>query len=345
MPRVLYLCPGLDQKPYGGKRRIYHHVDVLTGAGFESYVVHARRGSRLRWFNNETPVLYAPVKLRRDDMLVIPEVYRERLYTISPGTCRVSLNLNVFNWTPPEADAYRETVQATITNSRYSRHLLERLVPGHNVVRVPHGIDADTWRPQFDFRRRKISFMPRKEPLLAQQLIRILMDNPRHDWEFTSIDGFPEREVARHLQESEMFLSFSKQEGFGRPPVEAMACGASVIGFAGVAGREYFDCTGAKEVRQGDILAFAEAVTSWLDLYEREPEKLRAQQLVDASSVQQMYSLTQERKSLITFFSELQYQTSPAAQARAILKPEDVEPAGGLYRRTRKRLSRKLRRA
>ena len=36
-----------------------------------------------------------------------------------------------------------------------------------------------------------------------------------------------------------IFLTFSNQEGFGLPPVEAMACGCLVVGYHGHGGKEF----------------------------------------------------------------------------------------------------------
>jgi glycosyltransferase involved in cell wall biosynthesis len=57
--RILVLCPDTDV-PAGGVKQLYRHVDVLSEAGYEASIVHARPGFRCRWFENETPVAFAP---------------------------------------------------------------------------------------------------------------------------------------------------------------------------------------------------------------------------------------------------------------------------------------------
>ena len=128
MARILYLCPGVHQKPYGGMRRLYRHVDVLSDLGFDAHIVHARPGHRLNWFPNNTPVMAAPIRLHRDDILVIPEVYKDKTSSIGPGLRRVSINLNVFNWLPSADD--HSQVDAIITNSEYSLSVLRQLNAG-----------------------------------------------------------------------------------------------------------------------------------------------------------------------------------------------------------------------
>ena len=48
-----------------------------------------------------------------------------------------------------------------------------------------------------------------------------------------------QREFLRRLSEHKFVLAFSPQEGFGLTPLEAMACGAVVLGLNGVGGRDY----------------------------------------------------------------------------------------------------------
>jgi hypothetical protein len=69
---VYYLCPD-DDKPSGGIRVIYRHVDLLNAAGRDAVVLHERPGFRVGWFRNETRVLAAKdVTLGREDLLVVP---------------------------------------------------------------------------------------------------------------------------------------------------------------------------------------------------------------------------------------------------------------------------------
>ena len=49
-----------------------------------------------------------------------------------------------------------------------------------------------------------------------------------------------EAEVARDPSGVTVFLSLNKAEGFGLPPAEAIACGCRVVGFHGMAAREFF---------------------------------------------------------------------------------------------------------
>jgi len=69
--------------------------------------------------------------------------------------------------------------------------------------------------------------------------------------------------VARY-QQAEALIVTSRQEGFGLPAVEAMACGTPVVSFANSALVEVVG-TGGTLVPDGDISAMIAAVRPWLD--------------------------------------------------------------------------------
>ena len=103
--------------------------------------------------------------------------------------------------------------------------------------------------------------MPRKRSADAKDVIARLKEaNALEGWEIIVIDGKSEVEAAGLLRSSKLFLSFSKHEGFGLPPLEALACGCIVLGYHGSGGREYFHPPIATAIKDGDTEAFATAV-------------------------------------------------------------------------------------
>jgi glycosyltransferase involved in cell wall biosynthesis len=78
-------------------------------------------------------------------------------------------------------------------------------------------------------KRHRIAYMPRKWPGLAERLRAEI----RQPVEWLPIDGCTEAETAGILAGSSVFLNLGRVEGFGLPPLEAMAAGCVVCGFAG----------------------------------------------------------------------------------------------------------------
>jgi hypothetical protein len=69
-----------------------------------------------------------------------------------------------------------------------------------------------------------------------------------------------ELETANVLGKSSIFLSFSDQEGFALPPLEAAFSGAMVVGYTGQAAKEYFREPNFWPIENGNFIAFVQAV-------------------------------------------------------------------------------------
>ena len=140
-------------------------------------------------------------------------------------------------------------------------------------------------------RRRKIAVMPRKRRDEFEQLVGILTARRALvGWELEVLEGRPEADVAARLRESVLFISLSKAEGFGLPPAEAMACGCHVIGFHGMGGREIFRSPFALAIEDGDVLALAMAVETFLVSYDQRAAELERLALQGATFIASTYS-------------------------------------------------------
>ena len=135
MKKILYICPD-DDRPIGGTKQVYRHVDILARAGLAAFVVHETAPFRCSWFPNETPIVYSgpalpglfrqlwdrwaghdgrPVPpplelgaelapahgqqslcLEPDDVLVVPEFYGRSLAGFAPGVRKVVFNQNAY---------------------------------------------------------------------------------------------------------------------------------------------------------------------------------------------------------------------------------------------------------
>lgn len=117
------------------------------------------------------------------------------------------------------------------------------------------------------------------------------------------LDNLSEIETAEILQSAKLFLSFGLREGFGLPPLEALACGCLVVGYDGLAGREYFHPPFATAVEDGDIVGFARSVENAI-LYLNKDDNSAA--VVAASRFAlESYPLETEKRDLIETFASL----------------------------------------
>lgn len=282
-PTVYYLCPD-DDTPRGGIRNIYRHVDVLTTVGIPAAVVHGRAGFRCTWFANSTRVVTAQATvLGPADILVVPEYNMPMIGEVPAPVRKVIFNQNAYQTfqhiplTEAGEAPYVDTpnLRAILTVSRDNAELLSYTFPGLPVGLARLVIDGDVFHPlpAQAPRDRRIAYLPRRRSEEQHELLHILRSRGTlAGWTLQPIDGRTEQETAAAMRECPLFLSFSEREGFGLPPAEAMASGAYVIGYTGLAGRDYFDPADCTPVGESDLLAFARAVDDVVERYEKDPE-------------------------------------------------------------------------
>ena len=205
-----------------------------------------------------------------------------------------------------------------------------------------HCIDPAVFHPDPAARRRQIAVMPRKRPRDFEQLHALLtLRGVLRDWELVVIEGKSEAEVAAVLQRSELFISLSREEGFGLPPAEAMACGCHVIGFHGQGGREFFVAPFAEAIEDGDVIALAGAVEAFARTHD-DSERTRAAE--DGSRfILSTYSQERQTADLVAFFGD--HPARPGAAGGAVLTKQAIErllPRPGRWRSTLVRTGRRL---
>lgn len=148
--------------------------------------------------------------------------------------------------------------------------------------------------------------MTSRRPQEQEHLLHILRGRGVLDgWELVPISGRPEAEVAHVMRGSAIFLSFSDREGFGLPPAEAMASGCYVVGYTGMAGREFFDPAYCAPVPDGDLLAFARSVEDATVAYDTDPQAFAKIGQVASQRVLAQYTNDRLREDLVGFFSKL----------------------------------------
>jgi len=310
---IYVLCPDHND-PSGGVKKLYRHVDVLNQHGWNASILHQTPGFRCRWFEHDTRISYAPATtVHPTDYLVVPEIYGPVISQIQPGIPKVIFNQNCYltSWGYSLAKkttvaAYRHPdVVATLVVSEDSESYLRYVFPGVRVHRLHYGIAPDIFYYWPD-KKRQIAFMPRKNREDVRQVLNALdARDALRNYGLAPIDGQTERETARVLRESLLFLSVSREEGFGLPPAEAMACGCIVVGFHGMGGREYFDPGHCYAVPEGDILTFIKTVEQVMATAESNPGLLRAQGKKAASFIAEHYSLEREEADIVQFWSSV----------------------------------------
>src|SRR5204863_6941995 len=132
----------------GGVRQTYRHVDVLNANGFDAWIVHRKKGFKIKWFEHETRVMYEPVKMKSDDIAVYSEIGGLKISEWAKGHRKVVLNQNAYYsfMGYPLLDEVKTPymhpeVVGAIVVSEDSKKYLEYVFPKLPVYRIKHSID------------------------------------------------------------------------------------------------------------------------------------------------------------------------------------------------------------
>lgn len=290
---IHFACP-VAARPSGGVEKIHQFAAALDRAGFDAQVVRPLRAPMPRWFPTEARVVAsADVAFAAgDDILVLPEPWAHQ-FVPHPGVRTVILNQNAYftfrNARPP-TDGHlvdqaggspyaRSDLLGVVCVSDDNESFLRFTFPDVPLQRVHYGIDFSVFHPDPDQRRRRIAFMPRRRRQEIEELLSMLSVRGRIPrWRPLAIDGMDQRGVAEALRTSSIFLAFPIREGFSLPSIEAMACGAIVIGYSGRGGGEYLRPDVSVPVADGDSVTFAlevERIAASLDAGDPDIARLR----------------------------------------------------------------------
>lgn len=341
--KIYFVCPN-NKQATGGVKQIYRQVEILSKNGFNACVLHEKIGKKEKWFDStEIPIEYSPLlfkrlkylfqnkkiglieriklfflekrskKIEKKAILVLPEIYGDCIHRIEPDVKKVIFNQNCFyTFNGYSIEDYLTTTPylhintlANIVVSENSKQYLEYSFSGSLVYRLHLGINHKIFHFEKE-KQKQICFMPRKLSEEVNQVINILkLQGNLNDWKLVSIDNKTEIEVADIMKKSVIFLSFNHKEGFGLPPVEAMACGCYVIGYQGKAGVEYFNPYFSSPINDGDIIEYVQKVEETITLYEQNPEKILQKGKQASEFVLSNYSLEIEEKETISIWKKI----------------------------------------
>ena len=335
MPRFLFYVPAVSH-PVGGVNVIYEWIETLQAAGFDAEPVTDRPAYRYAFLGNPRPVHHVPdisramrsgrsimrrtlgalrdklqpetdiFELRPDDVLVVPEYAAPELCHDDLANRKVLL-VQTYHWlTKP---GWREQTKGVVfervlATSQICARMAE--MTGFATPQlVPLAIDSTQFRGA-PVRRAQVAYMPRKRQNEVESVVEALRRRGRMaEYDFVAIDRMPHAEVARVLSESRIFLAFSRAEGFGLPPAEAMAAGCLVAGFTGAGGDEFFTPDIAFPVSDGNLPVLVDTVEGIAAEYRRDPTRLDAMARAASQRIAERYSPAAAQRAVIETFRAL----------------------------------------
>jgi hypothetical protein len=330
------------QKPRGGQKVAYRHVDILRADGREAFIRHTTPGFRLSWFENSTPVVDDQTFRSRfdpdTDVIVLPEDLGVRISTFRGR--KVIFNQGAFNGfytfgfrKPPEYPYLRPDVLGAMAVSGQNCDYLRFAFPALRVRRVVNGIDAARFRfGGLRNKRLQVAYVPTKSGFDVTQVVHLLESRARQGLnrlaglEWIALSNLSEEEVAQTLRDS-LFLIFpSIHEGMPMLPLEAMLSGAIVAGYLGGPLVECLSEDTAVTAAPGDCAGLAmgiERVAGWFM-----DGDVRLQAMAERARQQAAWhSRDRERQTVLAVWNELaptpagvRLEDTSALQARPVVK-------------------------
>jgi len=272
--RILYLSKHFGY-PLGGVRIAHHHVAMLNRNGFDATIVLVD-GNRDSFFDAEIPieVLGPRFRLKASDIFVIPEPWGDHLKRLEPFDVRRLMfcqnHFYLYHGLGPNKSFEDRGLHGVFCCSEVIAEYISRTFGIPEVPIVHNGIDHAMFHPGDGIKKRQIALMPRKMRIEANFIVETFRrTHPQHaDVPVIIIDGMTETETAEILRESAVFLAMSRLEGFGLPPIEAMASGCVVVGFRGDGGRSYATPRNGVWCEAEDWFAAADGLATALAMFD-----------------------------------------------------------------------------
>ena len=323
MKSIIYICPTGKNKPTGGIKIIYRHVEILSKLlpkEVTSKIFHFEDFNfKCNWFSHKVSFkknsTFDPAK----EFAIIPEwmaVYHAKMLQkmgVSYGIfVQNGFYLNTKpknNFSDQEINEAYEKAKIIISYSDEITECIKLTFPKtvDKILRISISVDSKKFQYTeeiFKSKENLITCMPRKNKNHTNKLLFILKQHLPKNWEIKILDNLTESEVIKFFKKSKIFLSFSELEGFGLPPVEAALSGNSVIGYTGESGKEYWDPPIFEEVFSGDLRTFTNKVINKvkdLNKNNRVFEKFKPY----ISKLADKYSLEKEQRGLLSLIDKI----------------------------------------
>ncbi len=314
--RIYYYCFD-HNRPTGGIKQIYRHVDILRRHGYEAFVLHDTPGARATWFENTTPVVDREAFARQHDpaadFVVVPEDLGAGAFDF-PGR-KVVFNQNVwygfaaFGWSLPPRYPYLDPeVVAALAVSEHNLEYLRFAYPRLHVLRVRYGVDSTRFVPRPLAEKKRAIACANKAPQELYALLHLLQSRARQglnrlrDYDWVLLQGKSEAGVAALLNDCQLLVFLSTAEGLPLTPLEAMLSGCLVAAYGAGPQQEYLPT----QFRFGphDLLGMARWIEALADL--SAPQLAEWQAVADAGRTAALsYSLEREEESVLAAWSRI----------------------------------------
>ena len=229
---------------------------------------------------NRTRMNAQPLAVSPEDLLIIPEGFPDVMQKTMQTACkRIVLAQSwfyVLNAMQPGQTWQHFGIQDVISVSDAITEYLSSVMPGLRVKNIKQGINRELFKvPEKMSQKTPVVVYSanrgQENKLKTINLIKTFyMFYPHLRWiRFVELANMSREEFAERLSSSAFALYTDDIAGFGTLPLEAMACGTHVVGWASFGGKEYMNENNGFWTNNGDIFQTAEllgvAIDKWLN--------------------------------------------------------------------------------
>ncbi len=283
-------------------------------------------GDRELLFTDKTRVKAQPLSVSPEDFLIIPEGFPDVMSkTVQVACKRIVLAQSwfyVLNAMQPGQTWQHFGIKDVISVSDAITEYLGSVMPGLSVKSLKQGIDRNTFKAQ--------SKMSNKFPMVAFSANRghenklktfniiktFYAFYPHLRWiRFVELANLSREEFAEKLSSCAFSLYTDDIAGFGTLPLESMACGTHVVGWASFGGKEYMNQNNGFWTNNGEIFQTAEilgiAIDKWLNgeldtpEIQQEYERTLSNYTVDGEKEQVLNIINQYKNERINELEEI----------------------------------------
>lgn len=247
--KTVFFTPPL-KKVSGGLATIYHVASNLQSLGYEVAITGLAGSSPPVGLEAWSNLSFIPAEksLTKNDFFCIPESWPNSLAMATKVQARSLVYCQ--NWVYllgllPENVQWKDLPLTFFSVSSPVSWFMKKVlgVAANDIISpvVTSHFFCSANRPSTHI---KVAWMPRKNRGLGIQVQQVVQEclaqkttSPRVEW--VTINNMPTEQVAETLSTCHIFLSTGFPEGFGLPPLEAMASGCIPVGFTGFGGWEY----------------------------------------------------------------------------------------------------------
>lgn len=323
-------------------RVIAQLANHLIEAGYDTIIATSAQLPTGLKINDKIQIApYHSIKLMPEDRLVIPEGWPNAL---APGlSAKCSCCLFVQNWSYLHGHLpqgiYWFNLPVKMLAISYPVAFFIKKTTGLTAAIIGPALDPNVFHANQDNNfcengneKIRIAWMPRKNKGLARQVFDILKSMlsmrgiPLPD--LIEINNLEHAQVGNVMRSCKIFFASGFPEGFGLPPLEAMATSCIVAGFTGFGGWDYMrQIEGANfmpafsmpdvpwgpngiYVADGDVFGAASAIMKAMHIILQDDE-LHATLLHNGEQTAKWYSAERQKASLLKIWSDEKFWKNP----------------------------------